>query len=181
MAIAIGNAAFKVLKAVIELGVLEIMKNASLSTYMSTIEIANHLPTTNPNAAFMLGVMDQGPHHRPEIRSLIPQTNKTQLKVKRPAKKSWGQITTTVNYIEMAEDQSDAKESGKQEDEKDERSSQLETLKKIKGEGNLRLTVTPGQIWELMTQIGVEGDNENGNATSSLESMELWDAQMFEE
>ncbi|GAB4826084.1 hypothetical protein Ancab_008955 [Ancistrocladus abbreviatus] len=54
MAIATSNAAFKVLKAVIERGVLEIMKNASLSTYMSTIEIANHLPTTNPNAASML-------------------------------------------------------------------------------------------------------------------------------
>ncbi|GAB4826085.1 hypothetical protein Ancab_008956 [Ancistrocladus abbreviatus] len=113
MAIATDNAAFKVLKAVIELGVLEIMKNATLSTYMSTIEIANHLPTTNPNAS-MLGVMDQqGPHHRLEIGSLIRQTNKTQPKVKWPAKKSSGQITTTVNYIEMAEDQSDVKESGK--------------------------------------------------------------------
>ncbi|GAB4846347.1 hypothetical protein Ancab_025353 [Ancistrocladus abbreviatus] len=54
MAIATGNAAYKVLKAVIELGVLEIMKNAGLSTHMSATEIANHLPTTNPNAASML-------------------------------------------------------------------------------------------------------------------------------
>ncbi|GAB4852910.1 hypothetical protein Ancab_017110 [Ancistrocladus abbreviatus] len=57
MAIATGNAAFKVLKAVIELGVLEILKNDGLSTYMSTTEIANHLSTTNPNAASMLECM----------------------------------------------------------------------------------------------------------------------------
>ncbi|GAB4826076.1 hypothetical protein Ancab_008947, partial [Ancistrocladus abbreviatus] len=54
MAIATGNAAFKVFKAVIELGVLDIMKNARLSTYMSATEIASHLPTTNLDAASML-------------------------------------------------------------------------------------------------------------------------------
>ncbi|GAB4826077.1 hypothetical protein Ancab_008948 [Ancistrocladus abbreviatus] len=37
MAITTGNAAFKVLKVVIELGVLEIMKNAGRSTYMSAL------------------------------------------------------------------------------------------------------------------------------------------------
>ncbi|GAB4859156.1 hypothetical protein Ancab_010621, partial [Ancistrocladus abbreviatus] len=54
MAIATSTVAFKVLKVVIELGVLEIMKNAGLSTYMSVTEIANHLPTTNSDVASML-------------------------------------------------------------------------------------------------------------------------------
>ncbi|GAB4833877.1 hypothetical protein Ancab_032125 [Ancistrocladus abbreviatus] len=59
------------------------------------------------------GVVDQGPHHRPGIGSLIPQMNRTQPKVKRLAKKSWGRITAIVNNIETVEDQSDAKENGK--------------------------------------------------------------------
>ncbi|GAB4826091.1 hypothetical protein Ancab_040349 [Ancistrocladus abbreviatus] len=54
MAIATGNAALMVLKTVIELGVLEIIKNAGLSTHVSATEIVNQLPTTNPNATSVL-------------------------------------------------------------------------------------------------------------------------------
>ncbi|GAB4857070.1 hypothetical protein Ancab_014981, partial [Ancistrocladus abbreviatus] len=39
--------------------------------------------------------------------------------------------------------------------------------------------VTPGQMWDFLTQIGVEGHNGIGSIISHLEDMEQCDAAMF--
>ncbi|GAB4826073.1 hypothetical protein Ancab_008944 [Ancistrocladus abbreviatus] len=54
MAIATGSSYPIVLKSVIELGVLDIIGKAGPNAYLSSAEIASHLPTKNPNAATTL-------------------------------------------------------------------------------------------------------------------------------
>ncbi|GMH18327.1 hypothetical protein Nepgr_020168 [Nepenthes gracilis] len=57
MTLVSGSVPTMVLKAVIELNVLEIIKRAGPGVYLSPVEIAAELPTSNPNASVMLDRM----------------------------------------------------------------------------------------------------------------------------
>ncbi|GAB4859153.1 hypothetical protein Ancab_010618 [Ancistrocladus abbreviatus] len=54
MAIATASSLPTVLKSVTDLGVLDIIGKAGPNAYLSSAEIASHLPTNNPNAATTL-------------------------------------------------------------------------------------------------------------------------------